>query len=85
MSQKQKIKKQIRRAHERAAALIVAVGILLGVVAVSHEARRLITQLAMRPVFAVVEHSSKESETAHRPVRLENVLPTSPLASGGDI
>ena len=85
MSQKQKIKKQIRQAHERMAAMVIAVGIVIGVVAVSHEARRLLTQLAIRPVFAVVEHSTKESETAHRHVRLDHVMPHSPMLSGGDV
>lgn len=60
--------------HERVGALVLLIGTLVGTAAISHEARRTLSQLAMRPAFAVIEHSTKESETTHMPVRFDQVL-----------
>ena len=72
--QKLELKKQIRHAHERMAAAMIAGAMVVGVVAVSSEARRLMTELAVRPTFAVVEHSIRETETGHRSMRLDSAL-----------
>jgi hypothetical protein len=79
-SQKE-LKKQIRHMHERMAAMVVLVATAAGVYTVSHEARRVISGLALHPTFAVVEHSSKQTEPARHPVRLDEVL-RNPAISG---
>jgi hypothetical protein len=75
------IKKDIRRAHEQLGALVLILGTLAGTVALSTEARRVVTGLAVRPAFAVVEHTSRENETARHPVSLASAL-RSPHISG---
>lgn len=64
------IKKELRRHHERAALVIVALSTVLGTAAISTDARRVLSGLAMRPAYAVVKHLSKECETARHPVHL---------------
>lgn len=71
---KAQIKKDIRRMHEQVAAITLIVSTLVGIVAISAEARRLVTGLAMHPAFAVVEHNSKECETSRHPVKLDDGL-----------
>ncbi|MDB5170103.1 MAG: hypothetical protein JWN82_499 [Candidatus Saccharibacteria bacterium] len=71
---KNQLRKNIRRMHERVGAVILIAGTLIGIVAVSTEARRLLSDLALRPAFAVIEHTGKESETARHPVRLDDAL-----------
>jgi hypothetical protein len=78
---KNQIKKDVRRMHERIGAMVIIVGTLVGMVAISTEARRLLSELAMRPVFAIIEHSGKESETARHPVKLDDAL-RAPHVSG---
>jgi len=75
---KNQIRKDIRRMHERVGATVLMLGMVVSLVAISQEARRLLSQLAMRPAFAVIEHSGKESETARHPVRLDSVLRATP-------
>ena len=78
---KNQTKKDIRRAHERIGAMVLVLGTLAGTVAISTEARRLVSGLAIRPAYAIVEHSSKENETARHPVSLASAL-RSPHISG---
>ena len=78
---KNQIKKDVRRAHERVGAAVLILGILAGTVAISSEARRLVSGLAIRPAYAVVEHTSRENETARHPVSLASALRT-PHISG---
>jgi hypothetical protein len=78
---KAQIKKEVRRMHERVGAIILIMGTLVGIVAISTEARRLLSELALRPAFAVIEHSGKESETARHAVRLDEAL-RAPHVSG---
>jgi len=68
------VRKQSRRAHERIGALVLIAGTLIGIIAVSTEARRVLSGLALRPAFAVIEHNGKENETARHPVRLDEAL-----------
>lgn len=75
------IKKETTRMHERIGAIILIIGTLVGVIAISAEARRLLTHLALRPAFAIIEHSGKESETARHSVRLDEAL-RAPHVSG---
>ena len=81
--QNKKIQKQsqVRRAHERIGAAVLIAGTLISIIAISHEARRALSQLALRPVFAVIEHNGKENETARHPVRLDDAL-RAPTISG---
>lgn len=67
--------------HERVGATVLILGILMGTVAISSEARRLLGELAMRPAFAIIEHSGQENETARHPVRLDDAL-RAPHVSG---
>ena len=78
---KNQTKKAIRHAHERLGAAVLILGTLAGTVAISTEARRVVTGLAVHPAFAIVEHSSKENETARHPVSLASAL-RSPHISG---
>lgn len=78
---KAQVKKEVRRLHERVGAVILIIGTLVGIVAISTEARRLLSELALRPAFAVIEHSGKESETARHAVRLDEGL-RAPHVSG---
>ena len=68
------LQKQSRRAHERIGALVLIAGTLIGMIAVSTEARRVLSGLAIHPAFAVIEHNGKENETARHPVRLDDAL-----------
>jgi hypothetical protein len=77
---KNQLQKDIRRMHERLGATVLILGTLAGTVAISQEARRLLSELAMRPAFAVIEHSGKENETARHPVRLDSVLRATPIS-----
>lgn len=63
------------RMHERAGALAVAVVTVTGgLMALSSEdTRRAMSGFAIQPAYAVVEHSIRESETAHRHVRIDSV------------
>lgn len=67
-------KKNVRRMHERLGAVVLIVGTLLGVIAISGEARRVVSGLAIRPVVAIIEHSGRGSETAREDARLDTVL-----------
>lgn len=69
------ISKDLRVIHERVAAGVIALGMIIGTVAISQEVRRAVSELAVRPVLAVIEHSNKESEIAHRSMRLDSTLP----------
>lgn len=60
--------------HERVGAMVLIAATLIGMIAISHEARRVLGGLALRPAFAIIEHSGKENETARMPVRLDSVL-----------
>ena len=71
---KYQLRIKARRMHERVGAMILIAGTLIGIVAVSTEARRLLSELALRPVFAVIEHSGRENETARHPVKLDDAL-----------
>ena len=71
---KNQTKKDIRRAHERIGAMVLVLGTLAGTVAISSEARRMVTGLAFRPAYAIIEHSSKENETSRHPVSLDSAL-----------
>lgn len=75
------VKKQTRRLHERIGALVLIFGVLASAAAMSDDARRVLSGLAMRPAFAVLEHAGKENETARHPVRLDSVL-RAPSVSG---
>lgn len=79
---KNQLQKNLRRAHERAAASLIVVGMFAGTVAVSQEIRRAVSELAVHPVLAVIEHSNRESEGAHRAMRFESVMPLDPV--GGE-
>lgn len=74
------LQKKIRRAHERVAAGVIALGLGLGSVAISGEIRHSIKDLASHPVMAVIEHSIKESEVAHRAMRLDSTMPLDPIS-----
>lgn len=78
---KNQIKKDVRRMHERVGATVLILGTLMGTVAISSEARRLLGELAMRPAFAIIEHSGQENETARHPVKLDDAL-RAPHVSG---
>lgn len=78
---KDQIKKDLRHLHERIGAIVIVGGMLAGTVAVSHEARRAFSGLVMHPAFAVVEHSVKEPEVAHRHMHIERAM-RSPMISG---
>lgn len=71
---KNQLRKNVRRMHERVGAVILIAGILVSIVSVSTEARRLLSALALRPVFAVIEHSGRENEAARYPVKLDDAL-----------
>lgn len=71
---KNQSKTTIRHMHERIGAAALILGTVIGTAGVSHDARKVLSQLAMRPAYAVVEHSGKENETARMPVRLDSVL-----------
>lgn len=60
--------------HERLGAMVLIAGTLVGIIAVSTEARRLLSELAMRPAFAIIEHTGQENETARHPVKLDDAL-----------
>lgn len=77
---KKQLQKDLRRAHERIGATVLILGTLAGTIAVSHEARRLLSELALRPAFAIIENSGKESETARNSVRLDSVLRATPIS-----
>lgn len=77
---KELLQKQIRHAHERAAASVIALGMIAGSVAISGEIRHSVKELASHPILAVVEHSIKESEVAHRAMRLDSVMPMDPIS-----
>lgn len=77
---KNQLQKDVRRMHERVGAMVLIVGTLVGTIAISHEARRVLSGLALRPAFAVIEHSGKENETARMPVRLDSVLRATPIS-----
>jgi hypothetical protein len=72
---KKQLQKQLRRAHERLAAGVIALGMVTGTVAVSEQVRRTVSHFAVHPALAVIEHSNKESEVGHRAMRLESVSP----------
>ena len=76
------LRKKIRHAHERVAAGVFAVGLMAGSIAISGEIRSSIKHYAAHPILAVVEHSIKESEVAHRAMRLDSVMPMDPI--GGE-
>lgn len=80
---KKPLKHKLRRAHERAAAIFVSIGILVGCIAISQEARRLLTDLAKYQAFSLIQHSSEERETPHRLIRFDDGQRT-PYMSGGD-
>lgn len=63
-----------RRLHERVGAVVLIVGTLAGTMVFSHEARRVLSNLAMRPAIAIIEHSGKESETAREDINVQNVF-----------
>ena len=67
--------------HERVGALIIVGGTLISVGAISAEARRLMSEFAIRPAYAVIEHNGKENETARHPVDLGSAL-RAPTISG---
>lgn len=71
---KNQIKKDVRKMHERLGAMVLIAGTLVGIIAVSTEARRLLSELAMRPAFAIIEHTGQENETARHPVKLDDAL-----------
>lgn len=78
---KDQIKKDLRRMHEQIGALVIVGGMLAGTIAISHEARRAFSGLVMHPAFAIVEHSVKEPEVAHRHMHIERAA-RSPMISG---
>jgi peptidase E len=71
---------KIRHMHERVAAGAIALGLMAGSVVVSAEIRHSIKELAAHPVMAVIEHSIKESEVAHRHMRLDTTMPMEPMS-----
>lgn len=75
---KKQIKHELRRKHEQIGAMVLVVGMVTGMVAISTDARRMLKELAVRPAFAVIEHSGRQSETAHTSVRLDSVLRATP-------
>ena len=77
---KKQLQKDIRRMHERVGAVVLILGTLVSTIAISTEARRLLSELALRPAFAIIEHSGKESETARHAVRLDSVLRATPIS-----
>lgn len=75
---KDQLQKDTRRMHERVGAMVLIVGTLAGTITISHDARRALSGLALRPVFAVIEHAG--NETARHPVRLDSVLRATPIS-----
>lgn len=76
------LRKNTRHAHERIGAFVLIAGTLAGIVTISSDARRVLSGLALRPAFAVIEHSGKENETARHDVRLDSVLRATPSSGG---
>lgn len=69
---KNQLQKELRQMHERIGALVIVGSLVAGSIAVSQEARRTLGGLVMHPAFAVVEHSTKDPEVAHRHMRVES-------------
>lgn len=76
--QNKKIKNQShvrsRRIHERVGAAMLLSAILLGVTTVSHDARNVLRQIAIKPAVAIISNTGRENETARMPVRYDDVL-----------
>ena len=62
----------LRLAHERTLAMSLIGSLMVGSIAISHEVRRTVSEVAVHPMLAVIEHSNRESETMHRAMRLES-------------
>lgn len=75
---KKNLQTKMHQHHERIAASVFALSMVAGSLAISGEIRRTI-KMAAHPVFAVVEHSIKESEVAHRAMRLDSTMPMDPI------
>lgn len=77
---KKQIQKELRRKHEQLGAAVLILGTLAGTVAISQEARRLMSEVAIRPALAVIEHSGRASETAPHSNRFGSVLRSVPIS-----
>ncbi len=79
---KNQLQKDLRRMHERVGAVVIAVAMTVGTVAINEQVRRTASDFVAHPLMAVIEHSIKESEVAHRAMRLDSVMPADPI--GGE-
>jgi hypothetical protein len=81
---KEQLKKDLRHLHERVGATVLAFSLLTGTAAISTEARNILKGMAVHPVFAIIEHSTKESEVGRHLVRMDSVERSMPVGGSVD-